>query len=70
MLVQDTGFSRTYPVGLGIVAFRTLDEAARGARAIASDYDAHSRAARTIAVEYFDSDKVLRTLLDSVEEAP
>ena len=29
-LVQDTGFSRTYPVGEGLIAFRTLDEAVRG----------------------------------------
>jgi hypothetical protein len=66
VLVQDTGFSRAYPVGLGLVTFRTLDEAACGVRAIASDYDAHSRAARAIATEYFDSDKVLRTLLGGV----
>jgi hypothetical protein len=31
-LVQDTGFSRNYPVGEGLVAFRTLDEAARAPR--------------------------------------
>jgi hypothetical protein len=69
VLVQDTGFSRRYPVGLGLMAFRTLDEAASGAAAIASDYPAHSRAARAIATEYFDSDKVLTTLMDGVEEA-
>ena len=52
------------PVGEGLLAFRTLDEAAAGARAIADDYDRHARAARAIAEEYFDSDKVLAALLE------
>ena len=38
-LVQDTGFSRNYPVGEGLVAFRTMDEAVAGAERIARDYD-------------------------------
>ena len=35
VLVQDTGFSRNYPVGEGLVAFRTMDEAVAGAERIA-----------------------------------
>lgn len=66
VLVQDTGFGRHYPVGEGIVPFRTLEEAVEGAGRIVRDYDRHSRAARAIAEEYFDSDKVLRTLLKEV----
>jgi hypothetical protein len=62
-LVQDTGFSGTYPTGRGLVAFRTLDEAARGAEFIMRDYEAHARAARAIAEEWFDSDIVLSGLL-------
>lgn len=62
-LVQDTGFSRNYPAGEGLVAFRTLDEAAAGATRIAADYEAHASAARALAVERFDSDKVLRRFL-------
>jgi hypothetical protein len=62
-LVQDTGFSRQYPVGTGLIAFRTPAEAAAGARAIAEDYDRHSAAARAIAVRFFDSDRVLTGLL-------
>jgi hypothetical protein len=64
VLVQDTGFGPTLPVGEGLLAFRTLDEAAEGARAIVDDYDRHARAARTLAEEHFDSDKVLRTFLE------
>jgi hypothetical protein len=65
-LVQDTGFSRTYPVGEGLVAFRTLDEAVAGAEGILRDYDKHCRAARALAEAYFDSDEVLGRLIDEV----
>jgi hypothetical protein len=63
VLVQDTGFSHNYPVGDGLVAFRTLEEAVDGAGRIVANYDAHSRAAREIAERYFDSDKVLAQFL-------
>jgi hypothetical protein len=65
-LVQDTGFSRNYPVGDGLVPFRTLEEAVAGAGRIARDYEGHSRAARELAVMYFDSDKVLPDMLDQM----
>jgi hypothetical protein len=65
-LVQDTGFSRNYPLGEGLVAFRTLEEAVTGARQIAGDYKNHCRAARAIAENYFDSDRVLGQLVDEV----
>jgi hypothetical protein len=65
-LVQDTGFSRNYPVGEGLVAFRTLEEAIAGAERIAGDYDAHCQAARELAEDYFDSDKVLGQVLEQV----
>ena len=63
-LVQDTGFSRNYPTGEGLVAFRTMDEAVTGAERITRDYDEHARAARAIAETYFDSDRVLGQLLE------
>jgi len=69
-LVQDTGFSRNYPVGEGLVPFRTLDQAVAGAHSIACDYDGHCQAARSIAEEYFDSDSVLSRLVDQVGVAP
>jgi hypothetical protein len=65
-LVQDTGFSRNYPVGEGLVPFRTLDEAVAGAERIMRDYDHHARRARQLAEEYFDSDKVLPGMLDAM----
>ena len=66
VLVQDTGLRRTLPVGEGLLAFRTLDEAAAGARTIAHDYERQARAARRIAEEHFDSGPVLRRLLEDV----
>ena len=65
-LVQDTGFSRQYPVGEGLLAFRTLDEAVDGAMRIVSDYADHCRAARQIAETHFDSDIVLGRLVEEL----
>jgi hypothetical protein len=67
-LVQDTGFTHNYPVTEGLVAFRTLEEAADGARRISADYEAHSEGARQLAERYFDSDKVLGRFLEQALE--
>ena len=66
VLVQDTGFSRTYPVGEGLLAFRTVEEAARGVEAIQRNPRQHQRAAHTLAAEFFDSNAVIGRLLDEV----
>ena len=63
-LVQETGFSRQYPSGSGLLAFTTLDEAVAGAEKIARDYAQHCAAARALAEEYFASEKVLGRLLE------
>lgn len=69
-LVQDTGFSRRFLTGEGLLAFRTLEEAAAGAASIARDYERHSQRARQLAEEYFDSDKVLGRLIEETGIAP
>jgi hypothetical protein len=69
-LVQDTGFSRSYPVGEGLVAFSTLEEAIAGAGRIARDYEEHCRTARALAEEYFDSNRVLGRFIEDVGVAP
>ena len=66
VLVQDTGFSRNYPVGAGLLTFSTFAQAVDGVRKIVEDYSEHARAARQIAEEYFDSDRVLGELLSQV----
>jgi hypothetical protein len=69
-LVQDTGFSDNYPTGMGLVPFRTLDEAVIGARHIADHYEHHCAAARALAEEYFDSHKVLAQMIDIAAATP
>lgn len=66
VLAQDTGFSLHHPVGEGLLAFSTLDDAVDGVERIGADYDAHSRAARALAEERFDSNRVLGRLLDKL----
>ena len=66
-VVQETGWSRNYPSGKGLLRFTTVADAVDAANQIASDYAAHARAARAIAEEFFDSDKVLTEVLETVE---
>ncbi len=63
VLAQETGFSRHYPTGEGLITYSTLDEAVAGVEEITRHPDRHGRAARALAEEYFDSDKVLPRLL-------
>jgi hypothetical protein len=65
-LVQDTGLADHYPVGIGLLAFSTLDEASEGARRILGDYAAHAAAARELAERHFDSRVVLPQLLEEL----
>ena len=65
-VVQDTGFSRNLPVGRGLLAFRTPEEAAAAVEAVRADYEAHCAAARELAERYFAAEVVLGRL---VEEA-
>jgi hypothetical protein len=69
VLIQDTGFGRTIPTGEGLLTFRTLDEAVRGAARIEADYEHHCLAARRIAEDWFDSDKVLSRFIEDVQAA-
>src|SRR5262249_2765853 len=65
VVTQETGFSANLPVGRGLFAFSTLDEAAAAVDAIASDYAGHRAAARAVAAEYFDHAVVLPALLNA-----
>jgi hypothetical protein len=66
VLAQDTGLGELYPLGEGLLAFSTLDEAVAGVEAIRAEPARHARAARELAEEHFDSDKVLGRLLERV----
>jgi hypothetical protein len=64
VIAQETGFGRFLPVGAGLFAFETVDEALASIEALNGDYARHARAARAVAEEYFDSERVLDRLLD------
>lgn len=63
-VVQDTGFARSIPTGEGVLTFSTVEEAAERIRSVAAAPERHARAARAVVEECFESDKVLRELLD------
>jgi hypothetical protein len=69
-LVQDTGFTDWLPVGKGLLAFRTPDEALAGVEAILADGAAHARAARELAAAHFASGPVLSQLLEAAFAGP
>jgi hypothetical protein len=67
VLAQETGFGRHLPSGEGLIAFRDLEDAAEGVRAVRGDYRRHARAARRVAEEYLDSDRVLSRLMRELD---
>jgi hypothetical protein len=65
-LVQDTGLAPHYPLGEGLLAFRTLDEAVDGVRQIEARYTDHARAARALAEHELDARQVLAALIEEI----
>jgi hypothetical protein len=65
VLAQDTGYAENLPTGKGLLSFTELDEAVEGVESIRHDWPGHSRAAREIAAEYFDSNLILKRMLDA-----
>jgi hypothetical protein len=69
VIAQDTGFSRFLETGEGLFAFDTIDDVVTAAEELERDYERHSAAARAIAEEQFESDRVLRRLLERLSLA-
>jgi hypothetical protein len=65
VVVQDTGFGSILPVGEGVLAFQTLDEAVAAIKEVDAHYDRHAKAARDIAAAYFDAEQVLTRLVEA-----
>jgi hypothetical protein len=63
VVVQDTGFGDVLPLGPGLHAFGTVDEAAAAVRAIEADWPRASAHAAEVARECFAAERVLGTLL-------
>jgi hypothetical protein len=66
VIAQDTGFGAALPVGAGLFAVRTVEEAAAAVESIEGDYAAHCRAARRVAEECFEARTVAGRLLAAV----
>jgi hypothetical protein len=66
VVAQDTGFGRALPVGDGLLAFGTVEEAAAAVEDVLARPREHERAAREIAADLLDSDHVLGRLLQQV----
>jgi hypothetical protein len=64
VVAQDTGFSGWLPTGEGLFSYDTVNEAAAALEEVRRDYPRHRRAARALAEDVFDSDRVLRELLE------
>ncbi len=64
-MVQDTGFGARVPCGLGLLAWRTVEEAADAHNRVVREYERHARAARAIALEFFEARVLLPPLLDA-----
>jgi hypothetical protein len=65
-LVQDTDLAPHYPLGEGLLVFRTIEDAVDGVRRIEAAYTAHARAARELAAAEFESGRVLGRLVEEV----
>ena len=66
VVTQDTGFGCSLPLGEGLFAVATLDDAVAAIEAINANYVRHSNAAREIAQRYFRAETVLADLLEAL----
>lgn len=66
VVMQDTGFSEHLPCGKGLIAVRTVEQAAAAIEEINRDYTSHCRRAREIAQEYLDTHHVLGEFLEDL----
>jgi hypothetical protein len=56
---QDTGFGDVLPLGPGLHAFRSIDDAAAAIRSVEADWPRASAHARALARDYFAAERVV-----------
>jgi hypothetical protein len=66
VVAQDTGFAEHLPVGDGLLAFSSPDEAVDALQAVRSDLARHSASARAIARDHLSYRVVLPKILADV----
>ncbi|HEY4257761.1 MAG TPA: hypothetical protein VGM66_11155, partial [Candidatus Udaeobacter sp.] len=64
VIIQETGFTKTYGGEAGLLSFRSTSEIAEAVKRINADYAKHSRAAYEVAREFFEAEKVLKSILN------
>jgi hypothetical protein len=64
VVIQETGFTKTYGGNAGLLSFRSLDEIVEAVKTINADYAKNSRVARALAREFFEAEKVVKSILD------
>lgn len=70
VVVQDAGFSKWLPCGLGVLPFGTPEEALAALDDLSANYEKHCRAARELVAEYFDAPRVLERLIEQATARP
>jgi hypothetical protein len=63
VIAQDTGFGEALPVGAGLLAFTTLEEAVAATEELLANHRRHARASRELAEEHLAAGSVIRRLL-------
>jgi hypothetical protein len=66
VITEETGWSKYIPQGKGLFSFNTLECAIDNIKQVTADYKFHSNQALEIASEYFDSNKVLKSMLEKI----
>ena len=66
VITQETGWSKYIPAGEGLFTFTNMDSAVIAIQKVESDYKNQSRAAKEIANAYFNSDVILKQMLDRI----
>jgi hypothetical protein len=66
VILQETGFSNHLPMGEGLFAFSTVEEAKAAIEHVCNNYDYHSKKAFEIAKEYFEGSKVFQAFLNVI----
>lgn len=70
VVVQDTGFAARIPVGEGVLAFASPEQAAEQIREVAADWKRHAKAARAIAEAYFDARAMVSGIVEVASGDP
>jgi hypothetical protein len=66
VVIQNTAISRVIPTGLGIMTFTNIEEAIAAINEVETNYEKHSKASFELVEEFFNSDRILKKLIDDI----